>query len=268
MIDGPLVQPSIGLAAQAHRTGPSRLGHVHADAEMMLLLVGTVRYGVAGTVIDLPPGRLVLFSAALPHGVLAASPDAEVAWATVGLDRLLRWDLPGRFLGGLLSGRIAADDGDPAIDRAVILRWVEDLRRGRRGAVQAVALEVEAQVRRFAASADDLPRSPGGDRAARMIAWLAANYRHDGAVAGLAAALGLSPNHAMTVFRAATGVTILHYVTQLRLAHAHRLLATSDMAILEVALEAGFGSQAQFYEVFRRAFACTPAALRRRLGDR
>lgn len=267
MFSGPLVHPSLGLAAAATRAGPSRLGHVHADSEMLMLLSGSVRYGVAGTVADLPVGRLILFSAALPHGILSASPDAEVAWATIGLDRVLRWGLPGPFLGRLLAGRIAVDDGESTIDRAVLLRWTADLARGRPALAAAVALEYEARVRRFAGADDGLRQGPPNERVPRMIAWLAANHRRDGVAAGLAAAVGLSPNHAMTVFRRATGVTVLHYVTQLRLAHAHRLLATTRQPILEIALEAGFGSQAQFYEVFRRSFGTSPAALRRRIAD-
>lgn len=64
------------------------------------------------------------------------------------------------------------------------------------------------------------------------------------------------------IFKALTGETLKAYIRSRRLAHALSRLASSDARILEVALAAGFGSQAAFTRAFRSTFGMTPAAYR------
>lgn len=71
-------------------------------------------------------------------------------------------------------------------------------------------------------------------------------------------AVRLHPNYVMAVFRRVFGPTLVDYITQHRLAHAQRLLVTTDDLILNVALRTCFGSLSRFNEAFRRAFGCTP----------
>ena len=63
-------------------------------------------------------------------------------------------------------------------------------------------------------------------------------------------------------FRRFCGITLWTYVTRLRLAEAQRLLATTDLSVLEVCHQAGFGSTSQMYDVFRRHRGVTPARYR------
>ncbi|MER3484247.1 MAG: hypothetical protein C4332_14975 [Meiothermus sp.] len=51
---------------------------------------------------------------------------------------------------------------------------------------------------------------------------------------------------------------VLEYLTQHRLAHAQRLLATTDQPVLEIAFEAGFGSSSRFYAVFEEKVGSHP----------
>jgi AraC family transcriptional regulator, melibiose operon regulatory protein len=66
----------------------------------------------------------------------------------------------------------------------------------------------------------------------------------------IAASVGLNANYAATIFKQTFSMTILEYLTQHRVAHAQRLLATSNRGVLEVAFESGFGSSSQFYVAF------------------
>ncbi len=81
----------------------------------------------------------------------------------------------------------------------------------------------------------------------------------------MARAAGLHPHYAMTLFRDTIGTTIIDYVVQQRLAHAQRLLVTTDDRILDVALASGFHSLSRFNDAFRRACHCTPRDYRRRM---
>jgi AraC-like DNA-binding protein len=53
------------------------------------------------------------------------------------------------------------------------------------------------------------------------------------------------------------------FITQHRITHAQRLLATTDDTILDVALDAGFQSLSRFNEAFKAACGCSPSEFRK-----
>ncbi|MDI1296213.1 MAG: helix-turn-helix transcriptional regulator, partial [bacterium] len=81
-------------------------------------------------------------------------------------------------------------------------------------------------------------------------------------VADLAAECGLSTRHFFRQFRAATGQTLTHYVTDRKIDRARRLLRHGAAAIKVVAWECGFDSAAAFSAAFRKATGVTPRQFR------
>jgi AraC family transcriptional regulator len=82
-------------------------------------------------------------------------------------------------------------------------------------------------------------------------------------VADLAAECGLSNRHFFRQFRAATGQTLTHYVTDRKINRARQLLRQVGPAIKVVAWECGFDSAAAFSSAFRRATGITPRQFRK-----
>jgi transcriptional regulator GlxA family with amidase domain len=99
-----------------------------------------------------------------------------------------------------------------------------------------------------------------------MVACLAAGYRQDCPLPLVARAAGMTPEASARLFRRTCGVTIHQYLVRLRLSHAHRLLLTTRREVLDIALDAGFGSLSRFYAAFTAAYGTTPGDLRRRAG--
>lgn len=64
-------------------------------------------------------------------------------------------------------------------------------------------------------------------------------------------------------FKANTGMTVYKYIQGRRLDESARKLAETCRPIVEIALEAGYGSQQAFTQAFRRIYACTPQEYRR-----
>ena len=64
-------------------------------------------------------------------------------------------------------------------------------------------------------------------------------------------------------FLAETGTTPLQWLLGRRVLHARRLLEATDLAVEDVAGEAGFGTAASLRSHFRRETATTPLAYRR-----
>ncbi|MFW5830567.1 MAG: helix-turn-helix domain-containing protein [Planctomycetota bacterium] len=79
---------------------------------------------------------------------------------------------------------------------------------------------------------------------------------------GLATAVGLSRAHCCRLFREQVGQTLTAYRTRLRLEGVRtRLQRQPHRALLPLALEAGFGSYAQFYRAVRMHWRCSPREL-------
>ena len=64
-------------------------------------------------------------------------------------------------------------------------------------------------------------------------------------------------------FKDVTGVSFKEYVTQVRVAEAKRLLLSTDRSVAEVADAISYTNLSQFYKVFYRSCAMSPAEYRR-----
>lgn len=75
---------------------------------------------------------------------------------------------------------------------------------------------------------------------------------------------GVSPYYMTRAFTAAFGVPLMRYVRCRRLSEAARALAAGAGSILEVALDAGYGSHEAFTRAFRDQFGVAPEQVRAR----
>jgi AraC-like DNA-binding protein len=79
---------------------------------------------------------------------------------------------------------------------------------------------------------------------------------------GLAERLGLSPRQTARLVRGETGRSFRELKAAARIERARKLLAASDLSILEVALRSGWNSASQFHDAFRRSVGLTPSRYR------
>ena len=81
--------------------------------------------------------------------------------------------------------------------------------------------------------------------------------------AALAATVHTSPFHFSRTFKAATGLPPHAFVTMRRMELSKALLAGTELSIIEVALRAGYQTQAHFTGMFHKRVGTTPNAFRR-----
>jgi AraC family transcriptional regulator of adaptative response / DNA-3-methyladenine glycosylase II len=98
--------------------------------------------------------------------------------------------------------------------------------------------------------------------AARMLV-RAAHDGDDVALPAIAARLGVTDRHLRRIFLAAHGVTPIDYLTTQRLLLAKQLLTDTSLAVANVAMASGFGSQRRFNAAFAERYRLSPTALRR-----
>jgi AraC-like DNA-binding protein len=100
------------------------------------------------------------------------------------------------------------------------------------------------------------------NRLRKLFEHVEANYASRITLPDAAAIAGLSKPQFHAVFKKATGMTLVDYLTQVRLTHAVRLLRETDRSIAEIATQVGFADQSYFDRRFRRHFGRTPRQLR------
>ena len=243
--------------------------HWHDQVEINYALGGSLTYLLAGSVVRVPPGRLSLFWAGVPHSVVSRTEVEEFYWVYVPLVWVLRLGLPSSFMRHLMSGKMICDAEPLEADRPMLDRWSDELPRVDDARRRLIIREVETRVMRLAlaqtgeASGEHVPSQYGQVRkVSEMARFIAENHAGPRHLRGVARHVGLHPNYAMTLFRRHYGMTLSTYLTRLRVCEAQHLLISTDWEVSRIAFEAGFGSISRFYEAFKAVSGRTPRQYR------
>lgn len=284
--------------AESARNPPALRPHTHVELELNLVVNGTITYVVGGRRFSFPKRTLLWLYPSQEHQLVDRTADAQyyvavfksglitrvcrgVGYAALkrktpereegGAEAVLHTelgpegfelvrrtmdaivedgldpDLLNREAGFGVGSDFRFEHGDPdwlnaGLGHLLLLAW--RLQRGRVGGARAVALH--PAVRRA------LDLLGEGDEV--------------GGESGLARRCGVSEAYLSRVFAREVGVTLTRYRNSVRLARFWRELRSADgrrRGVTEAMLEAGFGSYAQFYKVFRAAYGQGPREMLR-----
>ncbi len=243
--------------------------HRHQELELNLIFKGSMSYLLGGSTLKLVSGQLALFWATMPHRIIACERGTEIAWVTLPIASVLRYDLPEHLMAAVLQGKPIIESFND-LDAMIFNRWLTDIHNGISESTIIVELELEAWLRRLALSKTlkQKRQVKVDSKAAQIAQYISENYQEHLSMTIIATAVSLNPSYAATLFKHSFGMTINEYLSQYRIAHAQRLLVTTNMPILDVAFEAGFGSSSQFYAIFLKACGSTPRQYRQALSHR
>lgn len=180
--------------------------------------------------------RRGLVSAESPHGM-----ELSRWWRS--------WEIPG----------VSGDRGWQDVLRhealALLLRFEKSL---------PVARLLEAVADRADAALPPRAAGRGFGRADELVRHLHEHQRQRLSVTAACRAVGLHPVYGASLFKQATGFTILDYLRRLRVNRACELLASTDLKIADVGTQAGFSTTSRFYEAFAKLAGCRPQEFRRK----
>jgi len=100
----------------------------------------------------------------------------------------------------------------------------------------------------------------------RVEDFLRSHFAEAPTVTEIAAMAQVHPVHLARVFRTKHGCTVGEYLRRLRLDFACQQVASTKLALGEIALAAGFADQSHFTRSFTAHFGLTPSAYRRNLS--
>jgi len=178
---------------------------------------------------------------------------------------LLEEELAGRPF-ELVPRLLVTDEATAAIARTCLAE-LKQPGMGSRVLLQSQALALAVRLMREHSS---LARrhAPADHRIApyrlrRALDYIEGHLAEEIRLTDIAAAAGLSPSHFAHAFKASTGRSPYRMVVERRVEQAKVLLTDDAMALAEVALACGFGSQQQFTTTFRSVAGTTPGRWRR-----
>lgn len=102
------------------------------------------------------------------------------------------------------------------------------------------------------------------NRIERVLAYIHTHLDQPLLVSELAAKSCWSRWQLQRVFSEQTGMSVAHYVRELKLSDAAKQLLTGQRRIIDIALSCGFTSEANFSRAFRQQYNMTPREYRRR----
>ena len=88
-------------------------------------------------------------------------------------------------------------------------------------------------------------------------------YTDNISIALIAEQVHLTPNYVSMIFKKICGMTIMEFVTDLRIQKAKELIVTTDLQIQEIAEYVGYNNQYYFSSVFKKKTGVQPKNYRR-----
>ena len=254
----------IALSRWTDKEGLSTQGEATSLSERYFVAIA-----LKTTRLRLIRGTATIFDGIMPTGSLYVSaPKQELNAHFETTFDFLHLQIPADFFSDLRSARTAST---AHLNDFVLLRdkFVEQLaralidkrdgidRRFARCIAQTLAMHI-AQFERPQTKITALAKW----RLRRVEEYVKLNLQRPISLPDLANAAGLSRMHFAAQFRAATGYGPHEYLTHQRIENAKSSLSETENSIAEIALDAGYSSQAYFSTVFKRLTGQTPARWR------
>lgn len=252
--------------------------HWHGHIEANFAIDFEMIYDVDGETVTVPPNRLVLFWAGVPHRLTAVNRFGpgphKLCNIYLPLDSFLMMRHVAIMQVALLGGGMIALP--PALcDAGLVRRWYGDYRSGSFERTEVMQMDLNALLRRAALSEITYLRPPQhaviADRSlgSAHIRHVIAMVRHvlenlDKPLrnADITRVTGLHETYALSLFTKVMRTPLKQFVIRMRLMRARALLVESSLAIATVVESSGFSSVSQFYHQFRTAYGLSPHALR------
>lgn len=260
---------------QRHKPEIMPISHWHGHIEINYLFDCSADYLINGKKISVPQGRMLLFWATFPHQMTATQGDGDMINIYIPLQSFLTWKLPNEFLSHLLHGEVIVSDSLYHCDEEITRIWENNISKNSVMLTSQVINEIHGRIRRMSIEDYRLfdlancsmkegnkPMVSGLSHIQTMLRYIADNYDQRITTEHVANSTGLHKNYAMKLFNRVMHVPIKQYINQLRLQHAQALLVDSDKPVLNIALEAGFGSVSRFYYIFQSELGMSPSEFR------
>ena len=100
------------------------------------------------------------------------------------------------------------------------------------------------------------------------VLYLQNRFKENVRLSEVAGSVNYSANYFVNKFKAFTGVTFKEYLSNLRFAHAEKLLKYTNLSVTEICYQSGFSDFSNFMSYFKARYGVTPKEFRKSLKNR
>lgn len=108
---------------------------------------------------------------------------------------------------------------------------------------------------------------PARDLSCDIVAYIGQHFREDISLTSVAKHFGLGKYALSRIFSNILGISFVSYINALRIDYADYLLLSTELGIMDIAIESGYHNQQTFYRLFRNIHGCTPCEFRKTRSD-
>jgi len=238
--------------------------HSHTYFEGMWLLRGSAHMKIDGEIHALQPNDFCLLPPRVLHADLynKSTPPYESLWFSYRPEMVNAHLFRYEPLGQWHSVTYSQVSSGPAI-AGILLSLQSELAEEHSHSelvCRALLVQLAAWLLRAIENAASLGDRQGpGHASQRALAYLRSHYAEGVTLGDVARAAYLSPHYLASVFKQETGITVMDALTEIRLAHARRLLLEGRHGVGEIAAAVGYSSPHHFSRLFRRASGIPPS---------
>lgn len=102
---------------------------------------------------------------------------------------------------------------------------------------------------------------------AKVMEWIKGNYFREITIKEIANEFGYNQDYLASVFRKATGGTLIQYINNTRISIAKSLITNYDVSIKEAAYTCGFTDEKYFLKIFKRIEGMTPSQYKKAFSN-
>ena len=128
---------------------------------------------------------------------------------------------------------------------------------------EALSREFSVLVGQLAKKFSDNLYNGASEITAKTIQYINRNFRNKISLNKIADILHVNQSYLSMLFKQETGVSFTEYLTSLRIREAKRLLAESNLSMIDISMQCGFDDQSYFTKVFRKSEGITPKQFRK-----
>lgn len=100
-----------------------------------------------------------------------------------------------------------------------------------------------------------------------VIRYVHMHYREPITLESLARQIAISTSYLSEQFKEKLGLSFTQFLQEIRIRHACSLLTSTEMSMVDIAIEVGFGSLRSFFRIFKQHKEMTPTEYRNRLKN-
>jgi AraC-like DNA-binding protein len=254
--------------------------HTHSFFEVCYAFRGQGTFRMLGTDFAVCAGEVFVAKPGEPHEIISYSKDplGIYYWAYTLVPRCDH-DADGSEIDALLDAFALSSTWVSSRAwgmEATLELLTEEIRRkqpGYRRAIEALVTKLLLDTARSVLELPDKPfmddtpaRGPSEATVRSIVRYIRDNYARPLSIGDIAAQINLSERHASRLFSAAMGLSVMDYVTALRMEIAAQLLLDHHLSVNEIARATGYPDVRYFATVFRQRKGLTPTAFRQQGG--